>query len=207
MRRATKILESAQAMDADLIVVGSRGHGTIASMVLGSVAAEVADLAECPVLVARGSELNRIVLGVDDSEFSRMAESLISDWAIFADAAVEVTHVVQRTLPWIVGLAPGVYVPPDTGAEEREVATSATERLSRAGRRAFGRTLGGDPAAGLIATAREIGADLIVVGTHGRTGLNRAVFGSVARNVMLHAPCSVLIVRKLRQPAEQVKAA
>lgn len=206
-RAATSIVESARAFKSDLVIVGSRGHGTIASMLLGSVGAEVADQADCPVLIARGPHLTRAVLGVDESEFSRAAENVVAEWPIFAKVAVEVTHVAQTALPWMVALGPGVAVPPDVGPDEYEAVGAATRRLKEAGRHAFGRMVVGDPATDLLLTAEQAQADLIVVGTHGRTGLSRAVFGSVARNVMLHAPCSVLVVRKIRGSEIQLKAA
>src|SRR5688572_22460464 len=154
-RPATSILESARAFGADLIIVGSRGHGTIASMLLGSVGAEVADLADCPVLIARGQYLTRAVLGVDESEFSRAAEEVVAQWPIFAEVAVEVTHVAQTALPWMVALGPGVAMQPEIGPDEYEAVGAATRRLKEAGRHAFGRMVVGDPAAGLLLTAEE----------------------------------------------------
>src|SRR5438105_11382148 len=53
----------------------------------------------------------------------------------------------------------------------------------------------GDAAAEIIRVARELPADLIVMGTHGRTGIGRLLMGSVAEHVMRHAPCPVLTVR------------
>jgi nucleotide-binding universal stress UspA family protein len=53
----------------------------------------------------------------------------------------------------------------------------------------------GDPAEEIVAYAREAGANLIVMGTHGRTGLDRLLLGSVAEKVMRDAPCSVLVVK------------
>jgi nucleotide-binding universal stress UspA family protein len=176
-------------------------------MLLGSVGAEVADLADCPVLIARGRHLTRAVLGVDESEFSRAAERVVAEWPIFAKVAIEVTHVAQAALPWMAALGPAVPVQPEIGPEEYETVGAATRRLKDAGRHAFGRMVVGDPAAGLLLTAAEAQADLIVVGTHGRTGLSRAVYGSVARNVMLHAPCSVLVVRKIHGGQTELKAA
>jgi nucleotide-binding universal stress UspA family protein len=60
----------------------------------------------------------------------------------------------------------------------------------------------GDPAHEIVAEARAREAGLIVVGTRGQSGLQRLILGSVARNVLLHAPCSVLIVRPASPPAE-----
>ena len=62
----------------------------------------------------------------------------------------------------------------------------------------------GDPAHALIEEAEAKGADLIALGTHGRTGLDRLVMGSVARKVLTHAHCSVLIVRAGTPVAEAV---
>jgi nucleotide-binding universal stress UspA family protein len=205
-RPATRIVEAAVDLSADLIVVGSRGHGTIASMILGSVSAEVADHAHCPVLVARSTGLTRVVLGVDGSEFARTAESVVEAWPMFEKAAIEATSVAQVALPWTAGLAIGFYEPPGAEmsdikepivAEMRGFADAATGRLSEAGLRASSHVVTGSPAATLIRAAQAHQADLIVVGTHGTTGLTRAIVGSVARNVMLHAKCSVLFVREI----------
>jgi len=203
-RAATCIVDLGQEIGAELIVVGSRGHGSIGSMVLGSVSAEVADHAHCPVLVARKTGLGRVLLGTDGSSYARAAEDVLVAWGMFAGAQIEVVSVANLTMPWSSGLvtsghADGADSLPETSAavieEYRAVATSASARLVGAGRSATARTVQGDPAAELLRVAREEDADLIVVGTHGRTGLRRLVAGSVARNVMLHAPCSVLIVR------------
>ena len=54
----------------------------------------------------------------------------------------------------------------------------------------------GDPAHEIVAYAKEQQSGLLVLGTRGHTGLRRLMLGSVARNVLLHAPCSVLVVRE-----------
>lgn len=64
--------------------------------------------------------------------------------------------------------------------------------------------LEGDPASEIVQHAREVGADLIVMGTHGRTGLDRLLMGSVAERVMRDASCSVLVV-KLPRPLVAVE--
>jgi nucleotide-binding universal stress UspA family protein len=57
---------------------------------------------------------------------------------------------------------------------------------------------GGDPATEIVRAAKEWGADIIVIGTHGRDGVSRLLLGSVAEAAMRHAPCPVLVVRKPR---------
>jgi nucleotide-binding universal stress UspA family protein len=57
----------------------------------------------------------------------------------------------------------------------------------------------GDPRDTIVGTAKGLGIDLIVMGTHGRRGLSRVVMGSVAEDVIRHAPCPVLVVRPAGQ--------
>jgi universal stress protein A len=83
-----------------------------------------------------------------------------------------------------------------TRHERDELARSMKRQLVAAGLRAEVDAREGDAATEILAAARDAKADLIVMGTHGRTGLARLVLGSVARNVLQHAPCSVLIVRE-----------
>lgn len=80
----------------------------------------------------------------------------------------------------------------------------ALDRLvaARSGKAAFGPTLqkSGDTRSLIDATATELGADLIVMGTHGRRGVSRLLLGSVAESVARTAPCPVLLVRKEQTP-------
>jgi nucleotide-binding universal stress UspA family protein len=76
------------------------------------------------------------------------------------------------------------------------VASTAAQRLRASGFETSWSIHDGDPAAMLIETGQHTGAELIVVGTHGRTGMTRLLLGSVARNVLLHAHTSVLVLRE-----------
>jgi len=203
-RAASLIIEEARQMPADLVVVGHRGHGRWESLLLGSVSAEVVDHASCPVLVARDERLGPVVLADDRSVHARAAESLVMDWPLFAGLPITVVTVTEDGFPYVATVAPLVYTDAIEGfvqgtaaerrATEAECEAAAT-RLRRAGLAASAEVREGDPAHQIIACAREHGAGLIVVGTRGQTGLRRLILGSVARNVLLHAPCSVLVVR------------
>jgi nucleotide-binding universal stress UspA family protein len=204
-RPGSCIVEDATQFGADLIIIGSRGHGSIGSMLLGSVSAEVADHAHCPVLVARVPRLTRLVFGFDGSEYALAAEAWLKRWPIFGETAIEVTSVARVGASWSRGLALSAYA--GTAAEfadsdravvadQQHIADAAAERLREGGLRAAARVAEGDPAHELVRIAADTAADAIVIGTHGRTGLTRLIMGSVARNVMLHAHCSVLIVRR-----------
>lgn len=202
-RPASAILEHAAEWPADVIVLSSRGHGPIASMLLGSVSTEVVEHARCPVLVARSPRLERLVLASDGSANARQAEQLLTTWPIFAEADVEVVSVAPGGPGWRTTLGPAMaaeleghgHLAEAALDEHRRIADEAATRLREAGLRASARVSQGDPSDAIITAASEGGADLIVTGSHGRTGLTRMLLGSVARNVTLHAGCSVLVVR------------
>jgi len=215
-RPAQLIADEARRWDADAIVIGSRGHGPLSSMVLGSVSAEVIDLSDRPVLVARGDMVRGIVLGVDGSTGAERAVDLVLHWRPFRLTPIHVVSVAPSLFPWWVGMAEagGVTTVPQlmaseeaTRADEAELVQATVERLVRAGYRATGSVREGDAVDQLIKAAEATGSDLIVVGTRGRTGLTRLVLGSVARNVVTHAPCSVLVIHPPRVGASGGRSA
>ncbi len=203
-RPASSIVDEASGMGSDLVVVGSRGHGTISTMVLGSTAAEVVDHAPCPVLVARGTEIGRVAFADDGSAQSRRAESLLASWPMFAGAQVDVVNVAVVAVPVAAGFTPGLYdqvlesyarsvdAARDSSAAE---VRAAARRLADAGLQAEAVPLEGDPASEIVRYAATQKIGTVVMGTRGHTGLARLLLGSVARNVLLHARSSVLIVR------------
>lgn len=205
-RPAGEIVDAAKAMEADLIVMGSRGHGTIESMLLGSVSAEVVDHASAPVLVARGRSTARVVLAWDGSECARAAADLIRDWPILARSSIRVVSVADIEVWWAgfpdAGALQAMPVYLDAADDSRRahgaLVREMVAELGAAGLQAEPDRREGDAATEIIAAARESKADLIVLGTHGRTGLRRLMLGSVARNVLYHAPCSVLVTRAAR---------
>jgi len=204
-RPGTVIVDQAREMDADLIVVGHRGMGRWESMLLGSVSAEVVDHAPCPVLVARDDQLGPIVLADDGSGHARTAECVILHWPLFSGLPVTVVTVSEAGFPYAAAVAPILYSDTVTaygasfGAERvarRAACEAAATRLCQGGFEATAEVRDGDAAHQIIASACVHGAGIIVVGSRGQTGLRRLVLGSVARNVLLHAPCSVLVVRE-----------
>jgi nucleotide-binding universal stress UspA family protein len=203
-RPGSSIVDEAAAMGADLVVVGSRGHGTIATMVLGSTASEVVDHAPCPVLVARREQLGPVVFADDGSHSARTAEAVFTDWPLFSAEHVTVLTVAEVAVPVAAGFTPGMYdqalesytrSADETRRETEAEASGEAHRLVDAGIAADAIALEGDPAAEILRFARERGISTIVMGTRGHTGLARLILGSVARNVLLHAGCSVLVVR------------
>jgi nucleotide-binding universal stress UspA family protein len=202
-RPATAIVDEARAFDADLVVVGSRGHGVIASLVLGSVSNEVVDHAPCPVLVARQTTMSRVVFATDGSASATRAQDLLAEWPIFDGVTIRVVSVADVPRTWHTGIAPTMYaqvmnayaMDVEVAKQEHEqIAADSVRALTTAGRAASSETLVGDAAAEVIATAASFGADLIVLGSRGRTGLTRLLLGSVARNVLQGSAASILVV-------------
>ncbi|HET9519654.1 MAG TPA: universal stress protein [Candidatus Limnocylindrales bacterium] len=204
-RPALKVDEEAQRIEADVIIVGSRGHGTIETMLLGSVSAEIIDHAKTSVLVAREPGIGRVLFAWDGSAPSAHAARVLEEWPIFRHSDISVLSVADVEVPWWSGFSePGTAelltihaeAADAAKAHHDELATEMTTRLRDAGLTAAGFRRDGDAATEILAAARERAADLIVMGTRGRTGLKRLLLGSVARNVLHHAGCSVLVVRE-----------
>ena len=83
----------------------------------------------------------------------------------------------------------------EQAAYHRDLAKFAEQKIRTAGLKAESRMVQGDPRDALVETARQDRVDLIVVGSHGRTGLAKLLLGSVATHVVSHAPCNVLVVK------------
>jgi nucleotide-binding universal stress UspA family protein len=203
-RPATAIVEEARNFAADLVIVGSRGHGVIATLILGSVSAEVVDHAPSPVLVARRPALSHVVMATDDSPSARAAEDVVAGWPVFEGMPIDVVSVANAVRPWTSGVAPGFQRQAreaysqeldEVSQVAESVAGDAAKRLRATGRLAEAMVRRGDPAAEIVKLAEERRADLVVLGSRGRSALAEILLGSVARNVLAGSKASVLVVR------------
>lgn len=208
-RPASAIVDEAASFRADLVVMGSRGHGPFRAALLGSVSEEVVDHAPCPVLIARGHAVSRILIADDGSAAAAIARNLVAR-APFAAFPVHVVSVAVVPPPWQAAMSPMATelaleaFDESLRIQEREhgaIAERAAAELAPGRPSADTEVRLGDPAGEIVAAAGEWGADLIAMGTHGRTGLRRMLLGSVARNVLHHAPCSVLVAREVVAPS------
>jgi nucleotide-binding universal stress UspA family protein len=139
-----------------------------------------------------------IVIGVDDSPHSKAAVEYVKAATWPKGVRVVVVSAVPPVYvgPGEVG-APGVF---DRLIEEqtkshREIASRFERAIRDAGLAVETRVPAADPRVALVDAARSERADLIVVGSHGRSGLAKLLIGSVASHVVTHAPCSVLVVK------------
>ena len=210
-RPASTIADAAEAFSADVIVLGSHGRGALGSAILGSVASEVVEYAPSPVLIARTSSISRLVLADDGSPSAAAARDLVARMPGFAGLPVHVVSVTERQPSWFGWLEP--VAADDTqafeGAIQRDrerhegLARTSAAQLTAAGLNAEPDAPIGDAGTEIVRAARDFRANLIVMGTRGQTGLERLMLGSVARKVLHHAPCSVLVIRQGSAPRPQ----
>lgn len=192
------ILEKDAAFD--LIVIGTHGRTGLRRVLLGSVAEKVVRHAPCSVLAARpDSEPRPFTHALCPTDFSASADqaSELASKIISATGSLTLLHVME--IPVAVG---GEM--PVLGLErelDRAACGALTERATRLTREhAFAvRTqcrLGYAGAQTLARLDDDPTIDIVVMGSHGRTGIRRAVLGSVAEKVVRHARCPVLIARQ-----------
>jgi len=207
----TALVQAARDLEADVVVVGFRGRSGIDRLVLGSVASHVAVHAPCSVLVvkppAHRLDFERrpmsLVLGVDESPCSQAAVDLVLRLTWPERVSMEVVTTLRPEVQ-SVDVTDGLHVGFASSLVEesrvrREVAIRYERRLRDAGYRASMSATHGDPRERLVDAAADSGADLLVVGSHGRTGLSKLLLGSVSSYALSHAPCSVLVVKPPRR--------
>ncbi len=194
-----RIAETATQQDVDMIVIGTHGRRGLPRFLLGSVAEKVVRLSPVPVLTV-GSEsgvtpIRKILLPVDMGPASDAAIEETAALARAFSAEVTVLHVYEAPIPY-----PGVpYVPiHDLSLALEKSARGAVEvvvqRLAGRVPRVSGLVRQGSAWRNINEVAQETGADLVVVGTHGRRGVPRALIGSVAEKVVRTSPVPVLTV-------------
>ena len=115
------------------------------------------------------------------------------------NADIHVLSVAEVIYPLMVGMVPDVVDTTDldvpTEEQAKATAEKAAERFRTLGFAAEGCYRKGDPESAILDYAKEWGADLIVVGSHDRSRMERLLLGSVSESVVKHAPCSVLVLK------------
>jgi nucleotide-binding universal stress UspA family protein len=176
------IVGAARDRGADLVVIGRSGHSKLDRMLLGSTAERVVRRSPVPVLVVGRAPtgIERVLLPFDLSRGSRMALDYAA--ARFPKrVALEALHVVPRSIaPW--------------WRADAENQTAALRSFLGTTGATLATEVADDAAEGILRRARRGRFDLIVLATHGRGGVARALLGSVAEKVVRHARQPVLVV-------------
>jgi nucleotide-binding universal stress UspA family protein len=201
---AREILYLAHGGLFDLVAMSTHGNSGVRRLLMGSVTEEVLRETPIPVLVCRpGSWLtrwNRILVGLDGSP---AAEQILPEAVLMAKRLGATLHVISVAPPAVPSSGyrrtPFLYPEESPQPYLRDVC----RRLAAEGVMCVTEPREGRAASEIVRYAGEVGAGLIALTTHGRTGLARAVLGSVAEEVVRTAPCPVL-VRKLLPVASAV---
>jgi nucleotide-binding universal stress UspA family protein len=199
----TVILDTADEWSADLIFLRSHvSSDDITRWMLGSVAQEVLRRASCSVEIVRAATDDariaagamRILLATDGSEYSLAAARSVSvrPWADGTE--VKVISVVDAFVRSVEYAAPEVI---EAGGmkEARAAVDEAVEIIRSSGLKTTGEVATGREKTEIVDRAKEWGASLVVVGSHGRRGMQRLLLGSVSEYVANHAHCSVEVIR------------
>jgi len=205
----------ASQRQADLVVIATRGHTGVKRILLGSTAERVVRHAPCTVLTVTAQakprrkkqvptvQLRKVVVAIDFSETSAQALPYASTLAKRFGAEVILLHVIQP----LAVTSP--YSPSDVQNAGQAMKRRATAQLSQLCEEVFDGNVAarvavrfGTPYDEITKAAKSLGTDMIILTTHGYTGLKSALLGSTAERVVRHAACPVLVVR---QPAGRPK--
>lgn len=190
-----RIIDLADAENAELIIMGRRGLQRLERVLVGSVTARVIGHSQRDVLVVprdAGIGWRRILLTTDGSKYSKAATERAIDFAAAYGGEITVLSVVDVPAEFY---AEAPKVVDDLIEKARGYAEDARQAAEAGGIRAEAYVREGETYEVITAFGREKGAETIVMGSHGRTGLRRLLMGSVTEKVIGHAPCPVLVVR------------
>lgn len=212
----SEIVAFAEEWQADLTIMGSRGHKGLDLFLLGSVSQGVLNQSPCPVLILKydpnassGRDIQqgfkKILITVDNSAYSAAAVNWLAGLSWPDDANFRIMTVIES-------LAQTYLSEPNTTRasgmlqEHEELARAARAEVLKMAEpisSVFGQArvtidvCEGEPKDSIIKAATAFGADLIVMGSHGRTGVPKLLLGSVSQAVSVHATCAVAVVRGL----------
>jgi nucleotide-binding universal stress UspA family protein len=196
------IQEYAEEQDVDLVVMGTHGRRGTNRLLMGSVAEDVVRNVPCPVFtvregitVAPGQAVRRLLVPIDFSDPSRLALDHAKELAMTYGAEIHLLHVVEEVaLPGAYGMEPISFVVP-------EVIQSTESALAEMAEKDIGyehvrvESIAGYPATTILDYIEEHKIDLVTIATHGRTGLDRLLMGSVAEKVVRRSTCPVFTVK------------
>lgn len=204
---AMVLVEHASEHDVDLVVIGTHGRRGIRHLFLGSVAEEVVRTAPCPVYTVRECDPERrlqdietILVPIDFSDFSLKSLRYAKQLADTFNARLQLLHVVEPVM------RPGFYLDNYPTTNVSDFIADAHRASQKHLEALLARTKGpevnvdlhvteGHAAQEILDFATDRGVDLIVIATHGLTGIEHLLVGSVTEKVVRQAPCPVLTLK------------
>lgn len=201
------ILDYAEEHDMDLVVMGTHGRRGMDRLLGGSVAEEVVRRASCPVFTVLTSDqtpstpsIRRVLAPVDLSDQSKLVLQHAGALSEAYAATLDLLHIVEETAyPNVYGLDPLTPSLPNVQDRAREALEALAAELDLRMDPVNVHVLAGHAARDIVEFAGERAVDLIVMATHGRTGLERFLIGSVAEKVVRGAPCPVFTIKSFRK--------
>ncbi|MDH4252281.1 MAG: universal stress protein [Nitrospira sp.] len=193
---AQLILDSAQNLSADLVVVGVRGRSRLSEAVLGSVSHRVLMHGSCPTLIVRGAarKVQRVLIAIEERNDADRIVKWLTEHPLADPVELRVVHAI---------IPIGVNDPYDAlgtntwweGAERyaEELVKSTAGKLLNPRYTVSTKVAQGNPAAVIEQEAKDM--DLVVVTSHGRKGISRFLLGSVSHAVVHHVSCPILVLR------------
>jgi len=196
---ASVILSMAQQQSVDLIIMGSRGLGAIQEHVIGSVSHRVATHAPCHVLLIKAPvvPLKHILLPIEHPLDAGWAIEFLSHRPFQDMPHLSVLHVI----PFVQPALPIGALLPDSWKQELQTgggrfAKDVTDTLTNLGYPVESIVEPGAPSSVIQEQVSRVQPQLVLMGTPGRSPLQRLVQGSVSHATIHHAPCSVLLIRE-----------
>jgi nucleotide-binding universal stress UspA family protein len=199
------ILEYAENNEVDLIVIGTHGRRGLGHLLLGSIAEQVVRLAPCPVLTIHGSKdpmanpaINHILVPIDFSQHSQKALRYAKELAATYNAQLDLLHVIEEPI------YPSFYVFDRVSSTKPmlDIEIEAQEELKRWIKElelpltsTNIHVINGHAARDITKFAQENGMDMIVIATHGLTGIQHLLLGSVTEKVVRLATCPVFTIK------------
>jgi nucleotide-binding universal stress UspA family protein len=203
---ADVVIAAAERRGADLIVAGTRGRTGWKRLLLGSTAARLIRKAACPVLTVHPTDagarrsVRTVLVPTDFSEDAGLAAEAATRilGAPGADRRLVLLHAYH--VPYEAMYLPAAILEDAISVADATVKRMIQElavKLRHTGMRIDTLTCReGDPAQAILANAGAVGPDVIAMGTHGRSGMDRLLLGTTAERVAALAPCPVLTVRR-----------
>ncbi len=196
------IVDEAAKHQVSMIIMGRRGRKGLKRLMMGSVTAKVIGHSPCNVLVvprAARLEFRKILVATDGSKYSNAAASEAVAIAKRCGASLIAASVVPYETISPLGIVHSEMQWELVTEESRKAAENNIKNVKEIAEKEDVKIeeliLEGRPYEAIINAAKENRVDLIVVGSHGRTGLDRLLMGSVTERIIGHAECAVLVVK------------